>query len=297
MHHAILVVDAGRDGQLRGRLPGERSAHHQRVGAIGVRVCGRAGKIVHPIDVAAIMAPPATHPETELVVDDGAADRHAAFVAGRAVFGRGDFTLGVHAVIGEAWLRGDVANRTAFGAGAEQRALRTTQHLHAFEVEYRRQGIVGAEAERAKLDRRVVDVDAGGGVARGGIDPADGNVVAVGVEGHAGGEADELAEVLDVQLLHALAGERADALRHLAQHLGAALCGHDDLLHPGGWLRGLCHCGCCYIEARGGRQREYETEFAHEYPLLRTCWWVAARASRMPRPSQTASNSSTARRA
>ena len=80
---------------------------------------------------------------------------------------------------GQAGLGGDVAHRAAFGAGAEEGALRSAQHLDAVEIEHRRQRVVGVQAEVAHLDRRIVDIDAGGARAGGGLDAADRDVVRV----------------------------------------------------------------------------------------------------------------------
>jgi hypothetical protein len=76
-------------------------------------------------------------------------------------------------VLRQARLRGDVAHRAALGTGAEQRALRPAQHLDAVDVEGLRQRVVGIEGQRAHLDRRVVEIDAGGAGAAGRGDAAD----------------------------------------------------------------------------------------------------------------------------
>jgi hypothetical protein len=55
--------------------------------------------------------------------------------------------------------------------------LRAAQHLDPIQIEGLRQGLVGIEGERAHLNRRVIEIDAGGAGAAGGGNAADGDVV------------------------------------------------------------------------------------------------------------------------
>src|SRR3546814_8178313 len=96
---------------------------------------------------------PAADAEADLVLHDRAAHRDPDFVARIAMPRLRKFRPGKDLEIGEVRLRGDVADGAAFRSGAEQRALRTAQHLDALEVEDRGQRIVGTEAERAQ-DRK-----------------------------------------------------------------------------------------------------------------------------------------------
>src|SRR3546814_13197847 len=107
------------------------------------------------------------------------------------------FRPGKDLEIGEVRLRGDVADGAAFRSGAEQRALRTAQHLDALEVEDRGQRIVGTEAERAHLDRRVVDIDPGRPCARARRNAADADLVLTGIELHARLEPRQILERFD----------------------------------------------------------------------------------------------------
>src|SRR3546814_4620881 len=75
--------------------------------------------------------------------------------------------------------------------------LRTAQHLDALEVEDRGQRIVGTEAERAHLDRRVVDIDPGRPCARARRNAADADLVLTGIELHARREARQILERFD----------------------------------------------------------------------------------------------------
>src|SRR3546814_8837900 len=109
---------------------------------------------------------PAADAEADLVLHDRAAHRDPDFVARIAMPRLRKFRPGKDLEIGEVRLRGDVADGAAFRTGAEQRALRTAQHLDPLEVEDRGQRIAGAETERAHLDRRVDAIAPGRPAAR-----------------------------------------------------------------------------------------------------------------------------------
>ncbi len=147
--------------------------------------------------------------------------------------------MGQGAEAGQAGLAGDVAHRAAFGSGAEQGALRPALYFHPVEVEHRRQGVVGVQAQGPHLDRGVVDIDPGGARPCLGADAADRDVLAHRVEGDPGRVAGQFAEGLDPLDVHLGGGEGADAEGHLAQVLLAPAGGDHDLLHRRGRFGGL----------------------------------------------------------
>src|SRR5208337_4419653 len=92
------------------------------------------------------------------------------------------------------------------------------QDLDPVQVEGLRQRLVGIEGEGAHLDRRVVEVDAGGAGAAGRGDGAYGDVVGARVvDVDARREACDIQDVLDAANVHGILIERGDADRHLAQ--------------------------------------------------------------------------------
>ncbi len=228
---ARLVVDRRRDGQLRYRRPGQGRAADRGVHAVGVGIGHLAGRLVNPVDIAAVAPVPAADAEAQLVLHDRAAHRQAEFAAGIAALGARDLGPAIGAVGGQAGLRGDVAHRAAFRPGAEQGALGPAQHLDPIQVEHGGQGVVGVEADDVDLHRGVVEVDAGGRRAGGRGHAADRDVLGGGVEHHAGGVAGDVAEVLDAQDVHLVLGEGGDAHGHLAQHLALAGGGDHHLRH------------------------------------------------------------------
>src|SRR5690349_23121310 len=77
-----------------------------------------------------------------------------------AAFGGGaHFSARDDAVFGEAGFGRNETNRTAFGTGAEQRALRATQDFHTLQIEQLWIGIRGTETVWTDLHRRVVDIN------------------------------------------------------------------------------------------------------------------------------------------
>src|SRR5206468_2427737 len=96
-----------------------------------------------------------------------------------ATLGLGGLDLGVYLLLGEARRRRDEAHRASLGGGAVQRPLRPAQDLHPLQVEQLRERspVPGGRAGIvALLQRRVVEVDAGGRRAELRSDAADGDV-------------------------------------------------------------------------------------------------------------------------
>src|SRR5438876_4059022 len=102
---------------------------------VGVLVHGRELHRVDAVDPAAILAVPDRESRAEFALDHRAADGHTGFVARIAALGGGELSAAVDTGLAETGLRRDVTHRAALGAGAEQRALRTAQHLHTSDVE------------------------------------------------------------------------------------------------------------------------------------------------------------------
>jgi hypothetical protein len=121
------------------------------------------------------------------------------------------------------------------------------QHFDAFEIEDHRIGVATAIAERSDLDRRVVDIDAGGGGAGGRVDAADRDVGGrVGrLEHDARRLPDHVGEVADAAAVELLLREGADAQRNLAQRFRLAGRGDDDVAAILFRLDGLFGLGDC----------------------------------------------------
>ena len=97
----------------------------------------------------------------------------------------------------------------------------------------------GLNAERANLDRRVVDIDAGGAGAAARGDAADGDVVGARVvDIHAGREARDVLKILDAANIHRFLGQRRDADRNFAEAFLVAGRRHRDFLQGSGGLVG-----------------------------------------------------------
>jgi hypothetical protein len=127
-----------------------------------------------------------------------------------------------------------ISYRACLAPRAQQLVLLAAQHLDALQVEGLRQRVIRVEADGAHLDRRVVDVDARGARAARGGDTTDRDRVGSRViDGHPRGEARDVLEVLDAQLVHRLLGQGGDADRHLAQGLLVACRRHHHFLQPG----------------------------------------------------------------
>ena len=290
----LFVEHAGCDQQRRIDLPCQGGAGGEGSAVIAVLVDRVARQIIDAVDITAVAPVPGADAETEHVVDERSAERGAGFIGRRAVLRGRELGFCVSAVIGEARLRRDITHRAAFGARAEERALRSAQNFHALQIEHRRKRVVGAEAQRADLDRRVVDIDAGGRVAGAGIDAADGDVVRRFVEGHARRVFHEVGEILDVQLVHALAGEGADALRHLAQRFFAAFGRDDHFFDDAAGSAGALRLGrqCAHRQRkRNGCDRKIERgkNLLHGSSPRTPPWWGF-----MTKPSRMAASQSVA---
>ena len=94
---------------------------------------------------------------------------------GAPILGVRHFAAPVEAALIEVGLPGDETHRTTLGAGAEQRALRSAQHLDAIQIEDHREPAVhtGIDVVGAADQRRVIEVDAGGRRTGTGLDAAD----------------------------------------------------------------------------------------------------------------------------
>jgi len=102
---------------------------------------------------------PGTHPKSELILNDGAAERGPHFVAGASAIGCGKAGARVTAGLGQTRLRLDEADGTALSARAEQCALGSLQNLHAIESKTRgvRIGSRDNTVVQADLDGHVID--------------------------------------------------------------------------------------------------------------------------------------------
>src|SRR6516164_11365263 len=112
---------------------------------------------------------------------------------------RRNFAAHIQLPLGEARLSLNEADRAAFGAGAEQRALGTAQNFDTLDVEQPGEGVAGAEPEVANLNRRIVDVHASGCGAGLGRDTVDRNATGtrrlVAREVEARGDAHQVVEI------------------------------------------------------------------------------------------------------
>ena len=242
---AVLVVDARRDSPvLRWRPDGSQADELRRV-VVAVLFEQRLVYRVDAVDPAAVTAVPDAGAHAELAVDDRCAASDTGLIARRATLGVRDLGTRIAARLGQAWLVGDEPDGATLGAGAEQRALRTTQDLDTIDVEGLGQCLVRVKGQRAHLDGRVVDVDTGRTCATGGGYAADRDVVGAGVvDVDTRRELGDVLEVLDAAQVEAFLVQRRHAQRHLAQRLFVTGRGDDDLaeLRTGvfGRRRGLC---------------------------------------------------------
>ena len=122
---AIDHANARLDGLLHEqRVAGRNLARAARV----ERHLVSAGNVV---DIAALAVVKDDETNRKLVLDHRDVDKAFARKAFIAMFRQGGGAGEAHVEVGEIGLVGDVSNRAAHGAGAEQRALRTGQHLDA----------------------------------------------------------------------------------------------------------------------------------------------------------------------
>ena len=131
----VLVIDARCYGPILGRRPDRRESHERRRVVVRVALVDRLRGRVDPVDPAAVAAIPDAGPDAERAIDDRSATGDSGLVTRRTALRIGCFGTTVHARLRQARLIGDEAHRAAFGACAEQRALRAAQHLDAIDVE------------------------------------------------------------------------------------------------------------------------------------------------------------------
>src|SRR5579862_5980951 len=113
---------------------------------------------------------------------------YSGFARGEIAFTDGDLASREARIALQIGLGRDEANGAPFGTGAEQRALRPTQHFEAVEIEDLGQRIA-ADRIRPDLNRRVVDIDAGRCGADIRADAADRDIVVAGIVGRLEGQA------------------------------------------------------------------------------------------------------------
>ena len=165
----------------------------------------------------------------------------------------------------------DESHHAAFGAGAEQRALRSAQHLDPVEVEERRKDVDRAEPDMPALDRRIVDVNAGGRGAGLGVDAADVDVrilvvvigrgaVAVALERDPGAQSRQVVDAAQPLRVEFFLAERGDADRNVLQSLAAAGRRDHDFFECAA-RRGLGIPGCA-----GGRANGRPGQLARSMP-------------------------------
>ncbi len=236
--------------------------------AAGCRDSGRS-RVVDPIDPAAIPAIGHAEPKPEYAIDNWAAHRETRFVVLRAAIDLADFGARVHLVFGQTGVGRDEPQCAALGARAEQSALGTLQYLDALEVKECGVGVHRAELQMSRLNRRVIDIDARGRRAAGGVDGADRDIgtliVVVAARTHAVAEKSdagtEPAQVVDAAqtlLIHLFLSEGLDAHRHVLESLLAPLRGDDDFLQGAagyGRRRLLLSHTRCRAEHAGNSQR------------------------------------------
>ena len=240
IHGDILVKERHRDLHAVDGREGEGRLSCVGALAIGVPVHRLPGVGRHAIDPTAVLAAPDADAKTERVIDDRAARRSAQLVALCAVLGVGEIAAQITRIGMEARIRRDEANRSAFGACAEQGALRPAQHLDALEVEDLGEGVRVPIAGVAHLDRRIVDVDAGGGGTDIGEHAANRDVAAVVALDSAGmgelnvrGQSRDVIHIADAEIVHLLLGVRRHGDRHPLDVLGAPLRGDGDFCELG----------------------------------------------------------------
>ena len=159
------------------------------------------------------------------------------------MFCAGQFLTEVAAGLVRVGLDRDVADGAAFGARAIEGALRATQHLDAVDVD--QPGLRIALVAGDRDDGYFVDVGTNSGIAHGGADAADRDVVLPGAVGavvvsserHARHEAGDVLVAVDVQIGELLALDDADAHGYVLGVLEALVGRDDDLLQFRGGVR------------------------------------------------------------
>ncbi len=172
------------DRQRVGRLPAQCDAGGEAFLAVDVALRHLLREPVEPVDIAAVAAIPDAGAQPDLVLLDRRAAGEPDLVAGCAVLRYRHLAPAIEADRVIVWRRRDEAHCATDRTTAEQRALRPAQHLDPVEVEHLRIGVAERRADPCpRLDRGVVDIDAGGRDARAGIHAADRDRRLAGAEG------------------------------------------------------------------------------------------------------------------
>ena len=132
VHLDVLIKDARRDAQLRGRLEQERQTSPGALAAVGALALAEVRvDLGHEAGIARVVADEAH--------GRGVADRHIqrdlAALAARALIDIAAGELADGFALPERRRVADVAHRSRLRTGAEQRALRAAQHFDAVHVE------------------------------------------------------------------------------------------------------------------------------------------------------------------
>src|SRR6185437_9903912 len=284
-----LEVRERQAGGLR-RRPGEGHASHVKRATVGIRVIDLAAPIVRQVDVPAGLASEDAGPETQSVLDDRPAERHACLIRRVAALRRQPLCAPIRRIAGEAGSGLDVTDRTPLRAAAEQRALRAAQDLDTLQVEQRRHRRAVLRAESAGgslLQSRLVQIEARGGRRAALLTDAANRYGGV-TRGLAPRQPQtrhrglEIGDRLDALLIQSLLRLGGNGQRNAIDDVAAARCGNDDLLEPGGRVcavllrrRGLLgprvagrNAQC---DADGHSQRQYGSRPGLHAPSQREC--------------------------
>ncbi len=251
----LLISDARGDLDRGSWLPQNRGADAQAVAAVDVLFAGRA----LGIDETGVFGVISDQPE-RCAIAQRHVDHTLEMAADIAFINGVDIAFYQSPDLAQFGLVGDVANRAADAARAEQRALRTAQGLDAVEIE---QVEVGGE-ERQRDDRFVhVDADlllnawliaddlAGRNAAHRHLALAGPEVL----DGQAGNVAADILDGRGVGALDVLLGLRVDRERDFLEGRGALRRGDDDRLPFArvGAVRGLGLGFRCGLRPARGR--------------------------------------------
>ena len=217
---AARAVDGRQDAQVRLGLSAQGDAAAARV------------PVLHPVaregvaDIAFVGAPGAAEPQRGVAVRERRVEHRRAFQP----FIVADGGLGRRIERPEPRPRRDDVDRPADHVAAEERALRTLEHLDPLHVE----GVEGHGRRAADID--LVQEDRGAGIAGRapvrGADAADGHARLRGGEGvelQARRQPGHVLDLADARLLAPLGAEGGDGHRHVLQALAAPLGGDDHL--------------------------------------------------------------------
>ena len=261
---AVLVEDRRGDGQLFIRMIADSQAQDLGVREIGALVDRRGsvqGRVeVLAIDIAALMAVPGAEAKAEHVLDDRTADRQTRLIGGVAAIGPGKLRPSIGGVGLQVRLGRDEPDRAAFGTAAEQGALRSAQDLHPVKIEHQGVGVGRRITDHAGLDRRVVNIDAGGGRSDLGINAPDGDVglgaETVRVELNARRQRGDVLDSLDPANVERLFIEGHDALGDFGDRLGLTGRGDDNLADRGDLVRRGLRQGAARDRKKGRRRQQ-----------------------------------------